>query len=163
MAALDAKYRMSLDKLEQLKAQLEDFETNKMKEVAEQIKEARSYGDLSENSEYDEAKDRQGKIAAKILELKDLIEKAVIVDNSDESVPKNTVTLGSKVEVKDIEFGDTDYFEIVGSQDANPNKGKISDDSPLGKALHTHKAGDIVEVEAPAGVLKFKIVSVKND
>lgn len=163
MAALDAKYRMSLDKLEQLKAQLEDLETNKMKEVAEQIKEARSYGDLSENSEYDEAKDRQGKIAAKILELKDLIEKAVIVDNSDESVPKNTVTLGSKVEVKDIEFGDTDYFEIVGSQDANPNKGKISDDSPLGKALHTHKAGDIVEVEAPAGVLKFKIVSVKND
>lgn len=163
MAALDAKYRMSLDKLKQLKAQLEDLETNKMKEVAEQIKEARSYGDLSENSEYDEAKDRQGKIAAKILELKDLIEKAVIVDNSDESVPKNTVTLGSKVEVKDIEFGDTDYFEIVGSQDANPNKGKISDDSPLGKALHTHKAGDIVEVEAPAGVLKFKIVSVKND
>lgn len=163
MAILDAKYRMSSDKLDQLKAQLEDLETNKMKEVAEQIKEARSYGDLSENSEYDEAKDRQGKIAAKILELKDLIEKAVIVDNTDETVPKNTVTLGSIVEVKDIEYGDTDKYEIVGSQDANPNKGKISDDSPLGKALHTHKVGDVVEVEAPAGVLKFEIISVKND
>ena len=161
--AIEARYRMSAEKLEELKAQLVDYETNKMAEVAEQIKEARSYGDLSENSEYDEAKDRQGKIASKILELKDLIENAVIIDATDEeNVPKDVVTLGSVVEVEDIEFKEKMTYTIVGSQEANPNDGKISDDSPLGKALRSHKAGEKVIVEAPAGNIKFKILSVVN-
>lgn len=160
--ANEARYRMSEEKLAELKELLFDLETNKMKEVAEQIKEARSYGDLTENSEYDEAKDRQGKIASKIAELKDLIEKAVIVDNSEEAGPKNAVTLGSVVVVIDLEYKEEETYEIVGSQDANPNAGKISDDSPLGKALHAHKAGETIVVEAPAGNLKFKIKSVKN-
>ena len=161
--AIEARYRMSAEKLEELKAQLVDYETNKMKEVAEQIKEARSYGDLSENSEYDEAKDRQGKIASKILELKDLIENAVIIDASEEdNVPKDVVTLGSIVEVEDIEYKEKEKYTIVGSQEANPKEGRISDDSPLGKALHGHKAGEKISVEAPAGIIKFKILSVEN-
>ena len=161
--AIEARYRMSAEKLEELKAELYDYETNKMKEVAEQIKEARSYGDLSENSEYDEAKDRQGKIASKIVELKDLIDNAVIIDDIDEEkVPKNVVTLGSVVQVEDIEFKDKYTYTIVGSQEANPNSGRISDDSPLGKALHGHKSGEKVTVEAPDGNIVFKILSVEN-
>lgn len=159
--AADAKYRMSAEKKNELTAILYDLETNKMKEIAEQIKEARSYGDLSENSEYDEAKDRQGKLAAKIEELKDLIANAVIVEKTDD-IPSNAVTLGSIVEIKDLELNETEKYEIVGSQEANPREGRISDDSPLGKALHAHVAGDKVSVEAPEGVISFEIVSVLN-
>ena len=152
------RYKMSTERLNELKKELNYLETVREKEVAEQIKEARSFGDLSENSEYDEAKTEQGKIA----ELKDLIENAEIVDHLEAEGPRDTVTLGSIVRVRDVEFDDTEIFEIVGSQEANPRNGRISDDSPVGNALKGHRVGDVINVEAPAGVLKFEIISIEN-
>ena len=160
--AIPSRYRMSSERLEALKEELNYLETVREKEVAELIKEARSFGDLSENSEYDEAKAEQGKLYSKIAELKDLSENAEIVDNSDDNLPKDSVTLGSVVDVVDLEDNFEEKYEIVGSQEANPREGRISDDSPLGKGLHGHRAGDVVTVEAPAGMLQFKIISVTN-
>lgn len=162
--AIASRYKMSSERLQTIKDELYYLETVREKEVAELIKEARSFGDLSENSEYDEAKAEQGKLYSKIAELKDLIENADIVDNLEADLPKDSVTLGSIVEVIDVDDDENivEKYEIVGSQEANPNKGKISDDSPLGRGLHGHKAGETVSIDAPAGQLKFKIVSVSN-
>ena len=156
------RFKMSQERLDALKDELYYLETVREKEVAEQIKEARSFGDLSENSEYDEAKTEQGKLYSKIAELKVLIENAEIVSNNDENVPKDTVTLGSIVRVRDVEDGFEENYEIVGSQEANPREGRISDDSPVGRGLKGHKAGDTVIISAPAGELKFQIISVEN-
>ena len=153
------RYKMSQESLDKLKAELEDLETNKTKEVAEAIKEARSFGDLSENSEYDEAKTEQGKIYSRIAELKDLIENAVI---DDSTAAAGTVGHGSRVKVRDLEDDSEVEVQIVGSQDANPMQGRISSDSPFGMALMGHKAGDTITVDAPAGQLKFKIIEIKN-
>ena len=157
-----SRFKMSQERLDAIKEELNYLETVREKEVAELIKEARSFGDLSENSEYDEAKTEQGKLYSKIAELKVLIENAEIVDNMDADTPKDAVTLGSIVKVRDIGDDFEDTYEIVGSQEANPRVGKISDDSPLGQGLHGHRAGDIVVVSAPAGELKFEIISVEN-
>ena len=157
-----SRFKMSQERLDALKDELYYLETVREKEVAEQIKEARSFGDLSENSEYDEAKTEQGKLYSKIAELKVLIENAEIVSNNDENVPKDTVTLGSIVRVRDVEDGFEENYEIVGSQEANPRQGRISDDSPVGRGLKGHKAGDTVTISAPAGELKFQIISVEN-
>lgn len=162
MSNTSSRFKMSQERLDALKEELNYLETVREKEVAELIKEARSFGDLSENSEYDEAKTEQGKLYSKIAELKSLIENAEIVDNIDHDAPKDTVTLGSIVKVLDIEEEFEDTYEIVGSQEANPREGRISDDSPLGRGLHGHRAGDIATIEAPAGALKFKIISVEN-
>ena len=156
------RFKMSQDRLDALKEELNYLETVREKEVAEQIKEARSFGDLSENSEYDEAKTEQGKLYSKIAELKVLIENAEIVDKVDVDAPKDSVTLGSIVKVLDMEFDEEDTYEIVGSQEANPKEGRISDDSPVGRALHTHRAGDVVTVAAPGGDVQLKILSVEN-
>ena len=157
-----SRFKMSQERLDALKDELYYLETVREKEVAEQIKEARSFGDLSENSENDEAKTEQGKLYSKIAELKVLIENAEIVSNNDENVPKDTVTLGSIVRVRDLEDDFEEAYEIVGSQEANPRAGRISDDSPVGRGLKGHKAGDTVTISAPAGDLQFMIVSVEN-
>ena len=157
-----SRFKMSQERLDELKQELYYLETVREKEVAEQIKEARSFGDLSENSEYDEAKTEQGKLYSKIAELKVLIENAEIVDKSEIDAPKDTVTLGSRVKVLDVEFEEEDSFEIVGSQEANPKQGRISDDSPAGRALRGHRAGDTVSVLAPAGEVRLQILSVEN-
>ena len=156
------RYKMSEERLEALKEELQYLETVREKEVSELIKEARSFGDLSENSEYDEAKNEQGKLYSKIAELKDLIENAEIVTNLEQDAPKDTVTLGSIVRVRDLEDGFEDTYEIVGSQEANPKEGRISDDSPVGRGLHGHRAGEVVTISAPAGELKFEILSLEN-
>ena len=132
------RFKMSQERLDALKDELYYLETVREKEVSELIKEARSFGDLSENSEYDEAKTEQGKLYSKIAELKVLIENAEIVDNMDENTPKDAITLGSIVKVRDIEEDFEETYEIVGSQEANPREGRISDDSPLGRGLHGH-------------------------
>ena len=157
-----SRFKMSQERLDALKDELYYLETVREKEVAEQIKEARSFGDLSENSEYDEAKTEKGKLYSRIAEIKVLIDNAEIVDNIDHDAPKDTVTLGSIVKVRDIEDDYEETYEIVGSQEANPREGRISDDSPVGRALRGHRAGEQVTVEAPAGNLKFEIVSVEN-
>ena len=156
------RFKMSQERLDAIKQELYELETVRMKEVAEQIKEARSFGDLSENSEYDEAKNEQGKVFSRIEELKVLIDNAEIVDNIDVDAPKDTVTLGSIVKVLDLEDDFEETYEIVGSQEANPKAGRISDDSPVGRGLRGHRAGETVRIAAPAGELKFKIISVEN-
>lgn len=156
------RFKMSQERLDAIKEELNYLETVREKEVAELIKEARSFGDLSENSEYDEAKTEQGKLYSKIAELKVLIENAEIVDNIDADAPKDAVTLGSIVKVLDMEDDFEETYEIVGSQEANPREGRISDDSPLGKGLHGHRAGDIAIIDAPVGQLQFKVISVEN-
>jgi len=156
------RYRMSQERLDSLKKELEEMETVKAREVAEQIKEARSFGDLSENSEYDEAKNEQGKLYSKIAEYKELIENAEIIDEVEENVPTDAVTLGSKVVIRDLEDDFEEEYEIVGSQEADPKMGRISDDSPVGKGLKGHKAGETVSIEAPSGTIKIAIVSVTN-
>ena len=156
------RFKMSQERLDAIKQELYELETVRMKEVAEQIKEARSFGDLSENSEYDEAKNEQGKVFSRIEELKVLIDNAEIVDNIDADAPKDTVTLGSIVKVLDLEDDFEETYEIVGSQEANPKAGRISDDAPVGRGLRGHRAGETVSIAAPAGELKFKIISVEN-
>ena len=153
------RYKMSAQHLEELKTELHFLKTVREKEVAEQIKEARSFGDLSENSEYDEAKTEQGKLYSRIAELKDLVENAQI-DNSNASA--GTVGHGSVVKVRDLEDGSEQEYQIVGSQDANPMVGRVSSDSPFGVGLLGHKAGDEITVEAPAGQFRFKILKIKN-
>ena len=159
--AIETRYKMSQERLDALKDELNYLETTREKEVAELIKEARSFGDLSENSEYDEAKTEQGKLYSKIAELKNLIENAQIVEKTETSV--DTIVIGSRVKVLDIDEDTEEEYQIVGSQEANPMEGRISDDSPFGFALKGHKAGETVTVEAPAGELQFRILSVEND
>ena len=156
------RFKMSQERLDAIKQELYELETVRMKEVAEQIKEARSFGDLSENSEYDEAKNEQGKVYSRIEELKVLIENAEIVDNIDVDAPKDAITLGSIVKVRDVAEDFEETYEIVGSQEANPRAGRISDDSPVGRGLQGHRAGETVSIMAPAGELKFEIISVEN-
>ena len=155
------RFKMSQERYDALKKELEYLQTEGVKENGELIKEARSFGDLSENSEYDEAKSEQAKLYTRIAELQVLIDDAEIVDNIDHDAPKDTVTLSSVVEVRD-EDGFQESYTIVGSQEANPREGKISDDSPVGRALIGHRAGDTVTVEAPAGSFRFEILSVEN-
>ena len=134
-----SRFKMSQERLDALKDELYYLETVREKEVSELIKEARSFGDLSENSEYDEAKTEQGKLYSKIAELKVLIENAEIVDNLDQDAPKDTVTLGSIVRVRDLGDDFEESYEIVGSQEANPRAGRISDDSPVGQGHRQHQ------------------------
>ena len=138
-----SRFKMSQERLDALKDELYYLETVREKEVAEQIKEARSFGDLSENSEYDEAKTEQGKLYSKIAELKVLIENAEIVDNTDENVPKDTITLGSIVRVRDLEDGFEESYEIVGSQEANPHLRRFprgpGPEGPQGRGQRDHQ------------------------
>ena len=141
------EFKISALRLKELEQELFYLKTTREKEVAEQIKEARSFGDLSENSEYDEAKNEQAKLYGRIAETED---------------SEGKISLGCTIKVEDMETGDEELYAIVGSQEANPMECRISDDSPFGKALLGHKVGDIVDVEAPIGVLKYKILTVEK-
>jgi transcription elongation factor GreA len=154
----EAKYKMSEERLLELKDELIYLQTVREKEVAQQIKEARSFGDLTENSEYDEAKTEQGKLYSKIAEIKNLIDNAEIVKASEKT---DYVSIGSTVTVEDLELGTEEKYKVVGSQEADPIMSKISDDSPFGKGLMDKKKGELVEIEAPAGVLRFEILSIE--
>jgi transcription elongation factor GreA len=153
----EARFKMSQERLQELKDELIYLQAVREKEVAQQIKEARSFGDLSENSEYDEAKTEQGKLYSKIAEIKNLIDNAEIVIVSDRT---DVVSIGSRVTVKDLELGSEETYEVVGSQEADPIMGRISDDSPFGKGLLDGKVGDVVDIDAPAGILKFEILKI---
>ena len=154
----EAKYKMSKETLQQKKDELHYLQTVREKEVAEQIKEARSFGDLTENSEYDEAKTEQGKLYSKIAEIKNLIDNAEIVEATSKT---DIVGIGSKVTVRDLDDGTLERYEIVGSQEADPAVFRVSDDSPFGKGLLERKVGDIIDIEAPVGVLKFEITKIE--
>ena len=153
------KVKMSLDRYQKMKDELNYLQTVREKEVAELIREARSFGDLSENSEYDEAKTEQGKLYSKIAEIEDLIENAVILDSARSG---SAVVMGSRVTVREASEEDTETYEIVGSQEANPMVGRISDESPLGRSLMGHVKGDVISYEAPMGVIRCEILDVRN-
>ncbi|CZR98979.1 MULTISPECIES: transcription elongation factor GreA [unclassified Clostridioides] len=145
------------DKLEE---ELENLKVVKRKEVAERIKVAISFGDLSENAEYDEAKKEQAQVEERILKLENMVRKAVIIDES--KIDLNVVTIGSIVKVKDLEFDEDVEYTIVGSTEADPYDGKISNESPVGKALLGRAVKEIVEVQVPDGVAKFEILEIRR-
>ena len=153
--------KLTPKRLKELQEEMVWMKTVREKEIAEMIKEARSFGDLSENSEYDEAKTEQGKLYSRIAELNDLIENADVVEKVE--VAADVVTIGSRVRVLDVDEDVEEEYTIVGSQEANPMDGRISDDSPFGFALKGHKVGETVTVAAPVGELQFKIIAVENE
>ncbi len=152
-----AETLLTLDALKQLEAELEDLKVNGRKEAAEKIKLAKSFGDLSENSEYDEAMNDQAKLEARISEIEHIIKYAKILDV--DALGTENVHIGSVVKIVDKKKKEYTYT-IVGFAQADPAAGKISDESPVGKALVGHKVGDKVNVETPNGALQFKIVEI---
>ena len=155
-----ATFRLSAERYEALKKELEYLETVREKEVADQIKEARSFGDLSENSEYDEAKTEQGKLYSKIAEIKNVLENAEIIEEEHESGKVAMGVTVKLVEVTDGTEGDEEEYKIVGSQEADPMNGFLSEESPIGKALMGHVVGEEVSIEVPDGDLRFRITSI---
>ena len=152
------EYKLSAERLEELKQELVYLKTVREKEVADLIKEARSFGDLSENSEYDEAKNEQGKLYSRIAELENILANYVVIEESADS--SNTVRMGSRITVKDVATGEEESYQVVGSQEADPMNGRISEESPFGKALLGRKAGEDVVVEAPEGSIHYKILEI---
>ena len=144
--------------LKTLQEELENLKTVTRNEIAEKIKIARGFGDLSENSEYDEAKNEQAKIEARIVELEAMLKNAQVID--DMAVNEGVITIGCTVKLYDVEFDEEVVYTIVGSAESNPQEYKISDESPVGAALIGHSAGDEVTVSCEAGHLKFKILDV---
>ncbi len=147
--------------LKKLEDELEFLKTVARSEIAERIKIARGYGDLSENSEYDDAKNEQAKIEARIAEIEAVLKNHVII--SDDEIKGDTVTIGVIVEIKDEKKKTTSKFHIVGSAEADPLNNHISDESPVGRALMGKKAGDKVTVETPGGEINYKIVSIVKE
>ena len=151
---------VSKEGYKKLEEDLEYLVTVRRSEVAAKLKEARSFGDLSENAEYDEAKNEQGILEARITELEQMIANAVIVD--DDAISSEEISIGSKIKLQDLEHDTIETLQIVGSTESDPDSGKISDDSPIGKAALKKKAGEIFEVEAPVGLLKFKVLEISK-
>ena len=148
--------------IDDLKEELRELRTTGRDTIAEKIKEAKSFGDLSENSEYDEAKNEQAQLYGRIAEVENILAHAVIIDDEEADDTVGRVGLGCTVKVRDLETDETEVYAIVGSQEANPKVLKISDDSPFGRAMLGKAAGSIVEVEAPIGTLRFEILSVER-
>ncbi|GAA0725956.1 transcription elongation factor GreA [Clostridium malenominatum] len=157
----DKKYIMTYEGVKKLEDELEYLKTVKRKEITEKIKVALSFGDLSENSEYDEAKNEQAFVEGRIMQLENMLKNASIIDESE--IPENIVSVGTIVKVKDYEFDEEVEFFMVGSAEADPMENKISNESPVGKALIGKGIGDIVEVSVPDGVSKYEILSVRKD
>ena len=154
------KVRMSAEGLKNLEKELEYLITERRVEVAQKLKEARGFGDLSENAEYDEAKNEQGILEAHIKELEQTIANAVVVDESE--LTNDEVGVGSVVEVEDLELEETMTLQIVGSTEADPENNKISEDSPIGIAIQKKKVGDIFEVEAPICIIRMKVLNISK-
>ena len=154
------EYKLSPQRLKELQDELTYLKTVREKEVAELIKEARSFGDLSENSEYDEAKNEQGKLYSRIAQVEEILANYVVI--AEEETEGDYIRLGSTVTVLDKEFNEEETYKIVGSQEADPMNGAISEDSPFGKALLGRNAGEDVTVDAPAGPVKYKILKVER-
>ena len=146
--------------LKNLEAELEELKTVKRKEIAEKIKVALSFGDLSENSEYDEDKNEQAIVEARIAAIENMLKNVQII-NEDE-LSTEIIHVGSKVKVRDIDFDDICDYKIVGSSEADPVNGRISDESPVGKGLIGHKVGDMVEIETPAGSMSYEILEISK-
>ena len=152
------QYKLSAERLQQMQEEMNYLKTVREKEVAELIKEARSFGDLSENSEYDEAKNEQGKLYSRIAEVEEILSNYEVIEDEVEG---DDVRLGCTVVVLDKEFDEEATYKIVGSQEADPMNGAISEDSPFGKALLGKNASADVVVDAPAGPISYKILKIE--
>ena len=144
-----------------LEEELRTLKVEGRKEIAEKIKEARSYGDLSENAEYDAAKDAQASMEQRITTIENMLKNAQIVSESD--VTTDEISIGSRVKLYDVEFDEEMEYSIVGSTEVNPDEGRISDESPIGSAILGHKVDDIVDVELPSGeTIQFKVLEINK-
>ena len=150
--------KLTPKRLKELQDEMVWMKTVREKEIAEMIKEARSFGDLSENSEYDEAKDQQGKLFSHEAEVQAILDNYILI--AEVATDDTVINLGCNVTVLDLEFDEEQTYHIVGSQEADPMAGFISEESPFGKALIGHVVGDEVLVEAPAGNVKFKVLDI---
>ncbi|MDY0235841.1 MAG: transcription elongation factor GreA [Gudongella sp.] len=146
--------------LEKLENELEESKIVKRKEVAERIRQALDFGDISENSEYDQAKNEQAKLEERIAKIESILRNAKLIE--DEEISTEIVGIGSKVTVLDVEYNEEMEYTIVGSAETNPSEGKISNESPVGKALLGSKAGQVVDVNVPDGILKYKIQTIAS-
>ena len=155
---MEREYKMSAARAQELQEELNYLKTTRSDEVAEQIKIARGFGDLSENSEYDEAKNEQGKLYSRIAELEEILQHVVIVD---ESAASDAITIGCTVTVR-AKDGKEASYKIVGSQESDPMHGIISEESPFGKALMGSKAGSEITVEAPKGVIRYRVDKIER-
>ncbi|RJE47777.1 MULTISPECIES: transcription elongation factor GreA [unclassified Dehalobacter] len=149
---------LTLDGLKKLEEELEILKTQRRREVAERIKQAIEFGDISENSEYEDAKNEQAFIEGRIITLEKMLRNARVIDDNDE---KDHVAVGSTVLLKDVEYGDEEEYTIVGSAEADPAVNKISNESPVGKAVLGQIKGSVVEVNVPAGMLRYEIVDIR--
>ncbi len=144
-----------------LEEELRNLKVEGRKEIAEKIKEARSYGDLSENAEYDAAKDAQASMEQRITTIENMLKNAQIVSESD--VTTDAISIGSRVKLYDMEFEEEMEYTIVGSTEANPDEGRISDESPIGSAILGHKVDEVVDVELPNGeIIQFKVLEINK-
>ncbi len=156
----DKKNILTYEGLKAYEEELENLKVVRRKEVAQKIKEARAQGDLSENAEYDAAKDEQREIEARIEELEKILKNAEVID--EDEVDTETISVGCRVKIRDMEYKEDLEYKIVGSTEANSLKGKISNESPVGKALIGAKKGETVKVETQAGVLKYKVLEIQR-
>lgn len=155
------QFLMTYEGVKKLEDELEFLKTVKRKEITEKIKVALGYGDLSENSEYDEAKNDQAFTEGRILQLENMLKNAVVVDENE--IPKDKVSVGSIVKVMDYDFDEEVEYTIVGSAEADPMNFRISNESPVGSALVGKKVGDVIEVIVPNGVSKFEVLAIRRD
>jgi transcription elongation factor GreA len=151
---------LTLEGLKKLEQELEQLKSVRRREVAERIKQAIEFGDISENSEYEDAKNEQAFIEGRILTLEKMLRNAKVIDEGE--IHTDVVSIGSTVLLKDMEVGDEINYTIVGSAEADPSANKISNESPVGKAILGKKKGSVVEVSVPAGKLKYKILKIKK-
>ncbi|GAB6085561.1 transcription elongation factor GreA [Alkaliphilus crotonatoxidans] len=157
---MDRDVVLTVNGLKKIEEELEQLKTVRRKEVAERIKQAIAFGDISENSEYDEAKNEQAQVEERILKLESMLKKARVIDEDDISI--DVVSIGATVTVKDIEFDETVEYTIVGSAEADPYELKISNESPVGRALIGKKIGEVVEVQIPDGITKYEVLQIKR-
>lgn len=150
---------LTADGLKKMENELEHLKSVRRREVAERIKQAIEFGDISENSEYEDAKNEQAFIEGKILTLEKMLRNAKLIDEGE--LRDDLVTIGSTVILKDLEDGSEEEYTIVGSAEANPKERKISNESPVGEAILNQKVGSTVEVNVPAGILKYQIIELK--
>lgn len=146
--------------LKKLEEELEYLRGEKRREIADKIKQSLAFGDISENSEYDTAKDEQARVEGRIVQIENMLKNAKLID--EDEIDIRTVNLGSKVVVVDIETNERIEYLIVGSAEADPSKGKISNQSPVGKALIGRKKNNVIEVQVPGGITKLKIVEISK-
>ena len=157
---LDKEVYLTKEGLEKIENEVDELKSVKRREVAERIKHALAFGDISENSEYDEAKNEQAAMEERIGKLENTLRNAVII--SEEDISLETVSVGNKVTLKDMEFDEEVEYSIVGSAEADPYEGRISNESPVGSALIGTEVGEIIEVKVPDGIMKYEVLSISR-